>query len=89
MAMKEPSKVLDDKIRGLLERYESLLSEAFDQVTETFSENVEPLVEQFGAPAVAGTLRHYAVTVRLPKNLAEAFGPAVDDPWQDEWKGSW
>jgi len=30
MAFKEPSKVLDDELRGLLERYESEVSDAAD-----------------------------------------------------------
>lgn len=84
MAMKQPSKVLDDRLRDFLEGYESGLSDAIDQVTERIAEKIEPLVEEFGAPAVDIALRYYAVTVSVPKNLQEAFGPAVADSWEDE-----
>jgi hypothetical protein len=84
MATKQPSKVLDGSIRNFLERYESALSEAIDGVSERFAEKIEPLVEEFGAPAVDTAIRYYAVTVSVPKNLQEAFGFIVSDPWQDE-----
>jgi hypothetical protein len=81
---KQPSKVLDDRLLGLLERYETEVSDAAEYVSERFSDTIEPLIEEFGAPAVAAVLRYYTLTIRLPKNLQEAFGFVVSDPWQDE-----
>jgi len=81
--MKQPSKVLDDRLRSFLERYEGSLSDAVERVSEGFLGSIESLVEEFGARAVGENLRYYMITV-LPKDLEEAFGPIEPDQWQDE-----
>jgi len=82
---KQPSKVLDDRLLGLLERYETEVSDAAEYVTEKLSGMVERLIDEFGAPTVDAALKNYRIAPVLPKNLREAFGSAVADPWQDEW----
>jgi len=74
MASVHPIEVLDDRLRDLLERYQSELSDALDHVTEKFSEKIERLIEQFGAEELEINLKYYPITL-LPRNLHEAFGP--------------
>ena len=83
MAAVHPIEVLDDRLRDLLERYQSELSDAVDHVTQTFSEKMERLIEQFGAEELELNLKYYPLTV-LPRNLHEAFGPVSALKWQDE-----
>jgi hypothetical protein len=82
---KQPSKVLDDRLLGLLERYETEVSDAAEYVTEKLSGIVERLIDEFGAPTVDAALKNYRIAPVLPKDLHEAFGPVADDRWQDEW----
>ena len=74
MSAVHPIEVLDDRLRDLLERYQSELSDALDHVTEKFSEKIERLIEQFGAEELEINLRYYPLTI-FPRNLHEAFGP--------------
>jgi hypothetical protein len=83
MSAVHPIEVLDDRLRDLLERYQSELSDALDHVTEKFSEKIERLIEQFGAEELEINLRYYPVTV-LPRNLHEAFAPVSALKLQDE-----
>jgi len=83
MSAVHPIEVLDDRLRDLLERYQSELSDALDHVTEKFSEKIERLIEQFGAEELEINLRYYPLTV-LPRNLHEAFGPVSALRLQDE-----
>jgi hypothetical protein len=83
MSAVHPIEVLDDRLRGLLKRYESDLSDAVDRVTEKFSGKIERLIDQFGAEELELNLKYYPVTV-LPRNLHEAFGPISALRWQDE-----
>ncbi|MGA2235604.1 MAG: hypothetical protein ABSG23_09030 [Terriglobales bacterium] len=83
MSTVHPIEVLDDRLRDLLERYQSELSDALDHVTEKFSEKIERLIEQFGAEELEINLRYYPLTV-LPRNLHEAFGPVSALRLQDE-----
>jgi hypothetical protein len=83
MSAVHPIEVLDDRLRDLLERYQSELSDALDHVTEKFSEKIERLIEQFGAEELEINLRYYPLTI-FPRNLHEAFGPVSALRWQDE-----
>jgi hypothetical protein len=83
MAAVHPIEVLEKRLRDLLKRYESELSDAAVPVTETFSEEIERLIEQFGAEELEINLRYYPLTV-FPRNLHEAFGPVSALKWQDE-----
>ncbi len=83
MASVHPIEVLDDRLRDLLERYQSELSDAVDHVTEKFSEKIERLIEQFGAQELEINLKYYPITV-FPRNLHEAFGPVSALKLQDE-----
>jgi len=83
MSTVHPIEVLDDRLRDLLERYQSELSDALDHVTEKFSEKIERLIEQFGAEELEINLRYYPLTI-FPRNLHEAFGPVSALRWQDE-----
>jgi hypothetical protein len=83
MSAVHPIEVLDDRLRGLLKRYESDLSDAVDRVTEKFSGKIERLIDEFGAEELELNLKYYPVTV-LPRNLHEAFGPISALRWQDE-----
>jgi hypothetical protein len=83
MASVHPIEVLDDRLRDLLERYQSELSDAVDHVTQTFSEKMERLIEQFGAEELELNLKYYPLTV-LPRNLHEAFAPVSALRLQDE-----
>ena len=88
MSAVHPIEVLDDRLRDLLEAYESDLSDAVDLVTEKYSGKIERLVEQFGAAELDLNLRYYPITL-LPRNLHEAFGPVSALKLQDEEWGSW
>ena len=83
MSAVHPIEVLDDRLRDLLEAYESDLSDAVDLVTEKYSGKIERLVEQFGAAELDLNLRYYPITL-LPRNLHEAFGPVSALKLQDE-----
>lgn len=83
MAAVHPIEVLEKRLRDLLERYESELSDAADHITEKFSGEIERLIEQFGAEELEINLRYYPLTV-LPRNLHEAFSPVSALRWQDE-----
>jgi len=83
MAAVHPIEVLDKRLRDLLERYESELSDAAVHVTEKFSGEIGRLIEQFGAEELEINLKYYPITV-LPKNLHQAFGPVSALMWQDE-----
>jgi hypothetical protein len=82
MAAVHPIEVLDDRLRGLLERYESAVSDAVDPVTGKFSGEIAGLIEQFGAQELEINFKYYPITV-LPKNLHLAFGPVSALRWQD------
>jgi hypothetical protein len=86
MAAVHPIEVLDDRLRGLLEPYESAVSDAVDPVTGKFSGEIAGLIEQFGAQELEINLKYYPITV-LPKNLHQAFGPVSALSWQDEELG--
>jgi len=83
MSAVHPIEVLDDRLRDLLEAYESELVDAVDYVTEKFSGKIERLVEQFGAAELELNLRYYPITL-LPRNLHEDFAPVsalrLDEP---------
>jgi hypothetical protein len=81
---RQPSRILDLRLRNFLEKYERALGDAFDQVTEGLSGEIESMVEEYGAPEVGHLLSHYPITLRLDRTLLEAFGPAVADSWGDE-----
>jgi hypothetical protein len=83
MSAVHPIELLDDRLRDLLERYQSELGDAVDQVTEKVSGRIERLIEQFGAQELEINLKYYPITV-LPKNLHQAFGPVSALRWQDE-----
>jgi len=83
MAAVHPIEVLEKRLRGLLEMYESDLGDAVDRVTEKYSEKIERLIEQFGAEELEINLKYYPITV-LPRNLHQAFGPVSALRWQDE-----
>jgi hypothetical protein len=74
MSAVHPIEVLDDRLRDLLEAYESDLSDAVDLVTEKYSGKIERLIEMFGPEELELNLQFYPITI-LPKNLREAFGP--------------
>jgi hypothetical protein len=74
MAAVHPIEVLEKRLRGLLEAYESELADAVDHVTQKFSGTIERLTEQFGAEELELNLKYYPVTI-LPRNLHEAFAP--------------
>ena len=74
MSAVHPIEVLDDRLRDLLERYESDLSDAVDRVTEKYSGKIERLIEMFGPEELEINLKYYPITI-LPKNLHEAFAP--------------
>jgi len=84
MATKQPSKVLNRRLRLFLEKYERALGDAFDRVTEGLLGEIEHMVEEYGAATVGHLLSHYPITISLDKTLLEAFGPAVADSWEDE-----
>lgn len=83
MSAVHPIEVLDDRLRDLLELFESDLSDAVDQVTEKFPGKIERLTEQFGPEELELNLKYYPLTV-LPRNLHQAFGPVSALRWQDE-----
>jgi hypothetical protein len=83
MSAVHPIEVLEKRLRDLLERYESELSDAAVHVTEKFSGEIERLIEQFGAEELEINLRYYPLTI-FPRNLHEAFGPVSALRWQDE-----
>jgi hypothetical protein len=83
MSAVHPIEVLDDRLRDLLELFESDLSDPVDQVTEKFSGKIERLTEQFGPEELELNLKYYPLTV-LPRNLHQAFGPVSALRWQDE-----
>lgn len=83
MSAVHPIEVLEKRLRDLLERYESELSDAVVPVTEKFSDEIERLIEQFGAEELEINLRYYPLTV-FPRNLHEAFGPVSALKWQNE-----
>jgi hypothetical protein len=83
MAAVHPIEVLEKRLRDLLERYESELSDAVDHVTRRYSGRVERLIEQFGAEELEINLRYYPLTV-FPRNLHEAFAPVSALRLQDE-----
>jgi hypothetical protein len=66
------SKVLDNKLRGLLERYESDVSDAAEYVTEKLSGIVERLIDEFGAPAVDAALKGLQDCSRLAQGPARS-----------------
>jgi hypothetical protein len=74
MSAVHPIEVLDDRLRDLLKRYQSELSDAVDPVTEKFSWEIERLIEQFGPQELEINLRYYPLTA-LPRNLHQAFAP--------------
>jgi len=78
-----PIEVLEKRLRDLLERYQSELSDALDPVTGEFAGEIERLIEQFGAQELEINLRYYPLTV-LPRNLHEAFSPVSALRSQDE-----
>ena len=83
MAAVHPIEVLDDRLRDLLERYQSEVSHAVDPVTGKFAGEIERLIEQFGAEELEINLRYYPLTV-FPRNLHEAFAPFSALKWQNE-----
>lgn len=83
MSAVHPIEVLEKRLRDLLERYQSEISHAVDPVTEKFSDEIERLIEQFGAEELEINLRYYPLTV-FPRNLHEAFGPVSALKWQNE-----
>lgn len=83
MAAVHPIEVLEKRLRDLLERYESELSDAVDHVTRRYSGRVERLIEQFGVEELEINLRYYPLTV-FPRNLHEAFAPVSALRLQDE-----
>jgi hypothetical protein len=66
--------VLEKRLRDLLGRYQSEVSHAVDPVTGKFAEEIERLIEQFGAEELEINLRYYPLTI-FPRNLHEAFAP--------------
>lgn len=78
-----PIEVLDDRLRDLVKRYQSELSDAVDPVTEKFAGEIERLIEQFGAEELEINLRYYPLTI-FPRNLYEAFAPVSALRSQDE-----
>jgi hypothetical protein len=83
MSAVHPIEVLDDRLRALLKRYQSELSDAVDPVTEKFSGEIARLIEMFGAEELELNLKYYPLTV-LPRNLHEAFAPVSALKLQDE-----
>jgi hypothetical protein len=83
MAAVHPIEVLDDRLRDLLKRYQSELSDTVDPVTEKFSGEIGRLIEMFGAEELEINLKYYPITV-LPRNLHEAFAPVSALRLQDE-----
>ena len=78
-----PIEVLDDRLRDLLKQYQSEVSAAVDPVTRHFSEEIERLIEMFGAEELELNLKYYPLT-GLPRNLHEAFAPVSALKLQDE-----
>lgn len=83
MSAVHPIEVLEKWLRDLLERYESELLNAAVHVTGEFSDEIERLIEQFGAEELELNLKYYPLTT-FPKNLHEAFAPVSALRWQDE-----
>jgi hypothetical protein len=78
-----PIEVLEKRLRDLLERYESDLSDAVGYVTGEFAGEIETLIEQFGTEELEINLQYYPLTV-FPRNLLEAFAPVSALRSQDE-----
>ena len=78
-----PIEVLDDRLRDLVKRYQSELSDAVDPVTVKFSGEIERMIEMFGAEELELNLKYYPLTV-FPRSLHEAFGPVSALKWQNE-----
>jgi len=83
MAAVHPIEVLEDRLRDLLKRYQSELSDTVDPVTEKFSGEIERLIEMFGAEELELNLKYYPLTI-FPRSLHEAFAPVSALKSQDE-----
>ena len=73
----QASKILDERVRALAEEYESQVGEAIAQITERFESRIESLVEEFGEPLVAVTLKHYPINVSPGGTLFSVFKAMV------------
>ena len=80
MSAVHPIEVLEKRLRDLLERYESELSDAAVHVTEKFSGKIGRLIDQFGPEELQINLRYYPLTI-FPRNLHEVFGPVSALRW--------
>jgi hypothetical protein len=77
MAMRQASKVLDERVRALAEDYETQVGEAIAQITERFEGKIESLVQEFGEPLVEIMLKHYPINMPRGGTLYSVFKAMV------------